>query len=64
MVAGPRVNVNTDEGYALALTDRGEVYSWGKGTKYRLGHTEDSNNMKTPKLIQALSGMDIKMVII
>ena len=33
VVAGPRVSTSTDEGFALALTDAGDVYSWGKGYK-------------------------------
>ena len=33
VVAGPRVSTSTDEGFALALTDTGMVYSWGKGYK-------------------------------
>jgi len=31
VVAGPRVRTSTDEGFALALTDTGVVYSWGRG---------------------------------
>ncbi len=30
LVAGPRVSSSTDEGFALALTNTGDVYSWGK----------------------------------
>ena len=61
MVAGPRTTASTDEGYALALTDTGDVYGWGKATKGRLG-LSTSDNVKAPKLIEALSGRDIKMV--
>ena len=31
VVAGPRVSAPIDEGFALALTSGGEVYSWGRG---------------------------------
>ena len=31
VVAGPRVSAPIDEGFALALTNMGEVYSWGRG---------------------------------
>ena len=37
VVAGPRVSTSTDEGFALALTDTGVVYSWGKGYKGECG---------------------------
>ena len=61
MVAGPRIGVTTDEGYALALSEEGEVYSWGRGSKGRLGHN-NNDNVKSPKLIEALAGKNIKMV--
>ena len=33
IVAGPRVLSTTDEGFALALSEAGNVYSWGKAAK-------------------------------
>lgn len=60
VVAGPRVSSYTEEGFALALTHFGDVYSWGKGYKGRLGHST-AENIRTPKIIDALS-KDIKMV--
>lgn len=60
IVAGPRITANSDEGFALALTQYGDVYSWGKGYKGRLGHPT-SENVRTPKLIDALASKDIKM---
>ena len=90
--------MSTDEGFALALTTTGMVYSWGRGTKVRgvrvgsvrvrvggggvggvewviesaispcslynlgrLGHTT-AENVRSPKLVEALAGRDIKMV--
>ena len=61
VVGGPRVSTSTDEGFALAVTDAGDVYSWGKGYKGRLGHMT-SENMRTPKMVEALGGKDMKMV--
>lgn len=61
VVAGPRFLTSTDEGYALALTDTGEVYSWGKSTKGRLG-LNTSDNVRAPRIVESLSGKDIKMV--
>ena len=56
------MSTSTDEGFALALSDSGDVYSWGKGYKGRLGHTS-TENVRSPKMVDALGGKDIKMVI-
>ena len=61
IVAGPRVSTSTDEGFALALTNTGDVYSWGKGYKGRLGNRL-AENVRSPKIIDALVSQDIKMV--
>ena len=61
VVAGPRFNASTDDGFALALTDQGEVYSWGKSTRGRLGQAT-TDNVRSPRIVEALSGKDIKMV--
>ena len=61
VVAGPRVLSAYDDGFALALTDQGEVYSWGKSSKGRLGHTT-TDNVRAPRIIDPLSGKDIKQV--
>ena len=53
MVAGSKSTASSNDGYALALTDHGDVYSWGKGYNGRLGH-KDSSNYNTPKLVEAL----------
>lgn len=60
VVAGPRVSTSSEEGFALALTHYGDVYSWGKGYKGRLGHPT-SENVRTPKLVDGLASKDIKM---
>ncbi len=61
LVAGPRISTTTDEGFAIALTETGNVYSWGKGYKGRLGH-QGSDNVRSPKLIEAFSSVDVVMV--
>lgn len=63
LVAGSRVSTSTDEGFALALSDSGDVYSWGKGYKGRLGHSS-TENVRSPKMVDALGGKDIKMVLV
>ncbi|KAL5481420.1 hypothetical protein EMCRGX_G021569 [Ephydatia muelleri] len=61
VVAGPRVSAPIDEGFALALTNMGEVYSWGRGFGGHLGHTT-SEDICAPKRIESLVGMEIKMI--
>ena len=61
VVAGPRVSMPADDGFALALTDSGNVYSWGKDYRGRLGHPL-SENIRSPKLIDAFLSKDVKMV--
>lgn len=63
LVAGSRVSTSTDEGFALALSDSGDVYSWGKGYKGRLGHSS-TENVRSPKMVDALGGKDIKTVLV
>lgn len=53
VVAGSKSSASSNDGYALALTDSGDVYSWGKGYNGRLGH-KDNSNYNTPKLVEAL----------
>ena len=57
VVAGVRVTTATEEGYTIAITDSGDVYSWGKSYRGRLGH-QNADNQHTPKLVQALFGKD------
>nr|XP_026484631.1 probable E3 ubiquitin-protein ligase HERC2 isoform X1 [Vanessa tameamea] len=50
--------VFTGEHWHAALTDGGQVYTWGKGDGHRLGHgTVES--IKIPKLVEALQGIKI-----
>ena len=63
LVAGSRVSTSTDEGFALALSDSGDVYSWGKGYKGRLGHSS-TENVRSPKMVDALGGKDVKTVLV
>lgn len=53
LVAGSKSSASSNDGYALALTDTGDVYSWGKGYNGRLGH-KDSGNYSSPKIIETL----------
>ncbi|XP_076233389.1 E3 ubiquitin-protein ligase HERC2 [Calliopsis andreniformis] len=45
--------------FSAALTAYGEVYTWGKGEAYRLGHGNEEN-VKYPKLIEALKTKKVK----
>lgn len=60
-MAGPRISVSSDEGFALALSETGNVYSWGKGHKGRLGH-QGSDNLRRPTSIEGLLAVDVVMV--
>lgn len=42
--------------FVIALGKTGLLYSWGKGSKYRLGHGSE-DDVGCPKLIEALMGM-------
>lgn len=61
VVAGSRISTSTDDGFALALSDAGDVYSWGKEYRGRLGHSS-TENVRAPKMIEALCGKNVKMV--
>ncbi|CAH2243797.1 jg12710 [Pararge aegeria aegeria] len=50
--------VYTGEHWHAALTDGGQVYTWGKGDGYRLGHG-NLESTKIPKLVEALQGIKI-----
>ncbi|XP_011141461.1 E3 ubiquitin-protein ligase HERC2 [Harpegnathos saltator] len=45
--------------FSAALTARGEVYTWGKGDAYRLGHGNEEH-VRYPKLIESLRDKKIK----
>lgn len=42
--------------FSLALSNSGDVYTWGKGDNYRLGHPSEEH-VRFPKLVQAMKGM-------
>ncbi|KAI5642407.1 regulator of chromosome condensation (RCC1) repeat domain-containing protein [Phthorimaea operculella] len=50
--------VYTGEHFHAALTDGGQVYTWGKGDGYRLGHG-NTESIRLPKMIEALQGIRI-----
>ena len=61
VVAGSKSSSSSNDGYALALTDNGDVYSWGKGYNGRLGH-RDNGNYNTPKLVEAFVAENVIQV--
>ncbi|XP_028033518.1 probable E3 ubiquitin-protein ligase HERC2 [Bombyx mandarina] len=50
--------VYTGEHFHAVLTDNGQVYTWGKGDNYRLGHG-NLENVKLPKVMEAFQGIRI-----
>ncbi|KAH9645818.1 hypothetical protein HF086_012545 [Spodoptera exigua] len=50
--------VYTGEHWHAALTDAGQVYTWGKGDNYRLGHG-NLESVKIPKLLDGLQGIRV-----
>ncbi|XP_020707195.2 E3 ubiquitin-protein ligase HERC2 isoform X3 [Athalia rosae] len=45
--------------FSAALTAYGEVYTWGKGDAYRLGHGNEEH-VRFPKLVEGLKGKKVK----
>jgi len=45
--------------FSLALTKDGQVFSWGKGEHYRLGHG-NTEHVRFPKKIDSLDGKHVK----
>ena len=49
------------DGHCLAITNTGQVYSWGEGSYGRLGHG-DTVTIKTPKRVEALKDVVVVQV--
>ncbi|KAJ8681467.1 hypothetical protein QAD02_017254 [Eretmocerus hayati] len=45
--------------FSAALTAHGELFTWGKGDNYRLGHGNEEH-VRFPKLVEALRGCRIR----
>lgn len=52
------VQVECGAQFSLALTKYGEVWTWGKGDYYRLGHGSDGH-VRKPTLVEGLRGKKI-----
>ena len=49
------------DGHCLAITNTGQVYSWGEGSYGRLGHG-DTSTIKNPKWVEALKDVVVVQV--
>ena len=60
-LSGHRVlSVATGFGHCLAVTERGEVFSWGFGRNGQCGHGQSRGNQKLPRRVDALTGVRVR----
>lgn len=59
---GPLIDIACGDHFTLALTQAGDVYSWGHGAGGRLGHGEEES-ASAPRLVNALRGARVAALV-